>query len=145
MKIITKFINQGSVSVENSELLKDLENSTLYPYINFKDSINGIHVGVNKTIDAVRKVSFERDGDFKQKSTTPLQMRVGSVDQILNVVGLLIPSSYNSPYCIKNGKVQIIGERKRASSKHSGYKRCLSCCSIHLGIQVPTPETHCKR
>jgi hypothetical protein len=27
MKIITKFINQGNISSENSELLKDLENS----------------------------------------------------------------------------------------------------------------------
>jgi hypothetical protein len=108
MKIITKFINQGNVSVENAELLKDLENSTLYPFINFKDSTNGIHVGVNKTVDAVRMVSFEKDGEFKQRSTATLQMRVGSVDQILNVVGLFIPSSYNSPYCIKTGKVQDI-------------------------------------
>ncbi len=117
MKIITKFINQGTVSVENSELLKDLENSTLYPYINFKDSTNGIHIGVNKTIDAVRKVSFEKDGDFKQKSTSSLQMRVGSADQILNIVGLFIPSSYNSPYCIKNGRVQDI--RSLGDSKES--------------------------
>lgn len=115
MKIITKFINQGNVSAENSELLKDLENSTLYPFINFKDSPNGIHVGVNKTIDVIRAVSFEREGEFKQKPNSFLQMRVGSTDQILNVVGLFIPSSYNSPYCIKNGitkDVRSLGDSK---------------------------------
>jgi hypothetical protein len=115
MKIITKFINQGNISSENSELLKDLENSTLYPFINFKESKNHIQYTANKTIDAIRLVSFEREGDFKQKPKTPLQMRVGSFDQQLNVVGLFIPSSYNSPYCTKNSVVKNIrdlGESK---------------------------------
>jgi hypothetical protein len=110
MKIITKFINQGNISSENSELLKDLEQSTLYPFINFKESENGIHANVNKTIDAVRLVSFERTGEFKQNPKTRLQMRIGSVDQNLNVVGLFIPSSFKSPYCIKNSSVKDIRE-----------------------------------
>jgi hypothetical protein len=110
MKIITKFINQGNVSSENSELLKDLEQSTLYPFINFKESENGINAYVNKTVDAVRLVSFERSGDFKQNAKTKLQMRVGSVDQNLNVVGLFIPSTFKSPYCIKNSAVKDIRE-----------------------------------
>jgi hypothetical protein len=124
MKIITKFINQGNVSAENSELLKDLENSTLYPFINLKDSLNGIHVGVNKTIDVIRAVSFEREGDFKQKPNTPLQMRVGSNDHILNVVGFFIPSSYNSPYCIKNGitkDVRSLGDSKNGINLTSEF------------------------
>jgi len=40
IKIIQKFINLGKISTENAEFLKELEDATLYPYINFKNSSN---------------------------------------------------------------------------------------------------------
>jgi adenylate kinase family enzyme len=108
MKIITKFINQGNISSENSELLKDLENSTLYPFISFKDSPNSINYIPTKTVDTVRMVSFESEGDYKQKDKAMLQMRVGSFDQQLSIVGVFIPSTKKSPFCTKHKHVKDV-------------------------------------
>jgi hypothetical protein len=119
IKIIQKIINQGKITTENAEFLKELEDSTLYPYINFKSKPNSINISVNKTIDCIRAVSFDTTDQFKQKPNAKLQMRIGSNQQQLNVIGVMIPSNLKSPYCIKNKDVTDI---RNLGDNDNGYK-----------------------
>lgn len=119
IKIIQKFINQGKISTENAEFLKELEDSTLYPYINFKNKQNSVNVNLSKTIDCVRAVSFDTTDQFKQKPNAKLQMRVGSENQQLNIIGVMIPSNLKSAYCMKNKDVKNIRE---IGDNDNGYK-----------------------
>lgn len=119
IKIIQKFINLGKISTENAEFLKELEDSTLYPYINFKNKPNSVNISVRKTIDCVRAVSFDTTDQFKQKPNAKLQIRVGSENQHLNIIGVMIPSNLKSPYCIKNKDVKNIRD---LGDNENGYK-----------------------
>lgn len=102
ISIINKFINQGKRSVENNEYFNDLMNYKIYPYINFKDfEKSGFNVNFQKTIDVVRSVSFNKNGDFKQNSNNILQLRVGSKDMPVNIVGFMIPSNMKPLQCLK--------------------------------------------
>jgi len=102
IKIINKFINQGKRSIENNEYFNDLINYRSYPYINFRDfNRDGFPILLNKTIDIVRAVNFEKTGDFKQNKRSTIQMRIGSKDMNINIVGFMIPSSNKPIQCIK--------------------------------------------
>ena len=119
IKIIQKFINQGKVSTENAEFLKELEDATLYPYINLKNTPNSVNVSVNKTIDCVRAVSIDQREQFKQKPNAKLQMRIGSEGHQLNLCGVMIPSNLKSLYCLKNKDVTDI---RTLGDNDNGYK-----------------------
>lgn len=107
VSIINKFINQGKRSVENNEYFDDLINYKMYPYINFKDfEKNGFGVTLTKTLDVVRCVSLNKEGDFKQNSHNSLQLRVGSKDMILNVVGFMIPTNTKPLQCLKTRDIK---------------------------------------
>lgn len=116
IKIINKFINQGKRSVENNEYFNDLLEYRSYPYVNFKEfQKNGFHMMFNKTVDAVRAVSLETSGDFKQHNKSRLQMRIGGKDMIANVVGFMIPTNLSPVECVRvNDLVDIksVGKNK---------------------------------
>lgn len=102
LKIITKFMNLGRKSIENLDYFNDLMNYRSYPYINFKDfEKNGFSINLDKTVDIVRSVSFEKNGDFKQSQRNPLQLRIGSKDQIINIVGFIVPTNKRDINCLK--------------------------------------------
>jgi len=122
MKIINKFINKGNISIENAEFLRELENATVYPYINFKESDNSFMFSFNKTIDIPRFVNFEQTSDYKQKRSQRLIMRVGSEDMMLNIRGVFIPST-TSTYCNKNKNLVDI---KKVTDSNNGYELSLS-------------------
>ena len=120
IKIINKFINISKLSSENNEYLKDLEHIFLYPYLNLRESTNGLLVNTTKTIDAVRYVNFEKSTEFKQRPASYIENRVGTKDNFLNIVGFLIKGS-SSLYCIKNKELTNITDSK----DNNGFKKCL--------------------
>jgi hypothetical protein len=120
-KIINKFINVGKLSAENSEYLKDLEHIVIYPYLNLRDSPNGLMVQITKTIDALRYVNFENTTEYKQRQTAFIENRVGTKDNFLNMVGFLIKPQKNSLYCIKNKDLKSITNNK----EKNGFKICM--------------------
>lgn len=120
VSIINKFINQGKRSVENNEYFNDLINYKIYPYINFKDfDKNGFSVTFPKTIDVVRCVSVNKEGDFKQNSYNSLQLRVGSKDMTINVVGFMIPTNLKPLQCLKSRDVKDL--RSLDTKNNNGY------------------------
>lgn len=102
IKIITKLINQGNKVLESNDRFDDLINYKVYPYINFKDFKDcGFTLHLNKTVSAVRSVSLEHTGDFRQNKYSPMQMRVGAKNQFVNIIGFIIPSNINPIECTK--------------------------------------------
>lgn len=105
INIINKHIELKKYTTDTTDFFKDLEQYTLYPYINFSDFENSgfsITLTENKVINVVRYVSLMKDGEFKQHSLNNiLQTRVGVKDMVLNIVGFLIPSTKTSLQCIK--------------------------------------------
>jgi len=102
IKIINKFINQGKRSVENNEYFNDLIHYRSYPYVNFKEfKKDGFGITLNKTVDMVRGVSFETGGDFRQNPKSKLQLRIGSKEMVVNVVGFIIPTNLRPMQCLK--------------------------------------------
>lgn len=124
IKIINKFINQGKRSVENNEYFNDLINYRTYPYINFKDfKKDGFSIVLEKTSEIIRSVSFETSGDFKQNPRSNVQMRVGSKDMMVNIVGFIIPSSYKPVKCLRAG--ELIDIRSLSKKTKSGNELIL--------------------
>jgi len=121
IKIINKFINLGKISIENMEYLKDLEHTMIYPYINLKESQNGLIIHGTDTLDALRYVNFENSPEFKQRPNSYIDVRVGTKDMYMNVVGFLLRSN-NSPYCIKNKNLININTNSKVKN---GYKNTL--------------------
>lgn len=117
-KIINKFINVGKLSAENSEYLKDLEHLVIYPYINLRDSTNGIFIPLTKTIDTLRYINFEKSNEFKQRPNSYLENRVGSKNNFINIVGFLIKPS-ESLYCIKNKSLKQVTDSKEKNGFRS--------------------------
>jgi hypothetical protein len=109
INIINKFVNQTNLSTENIEYLNDLLHFRSYPYINFKEFENdGFPLMFDSTIDVVRSVSFEKTGDFKQNSTHKLQMRIGSKNMLINIVGFVIPPTNIHLKCTRiNNSIDI--------------------------------------
>jgi len=94
IKIINKLLNLGRRSIENNEYYNDLLAYRQYPYINFKDFEKyGFNLHVNKTYDVVRSVSFTS----AQNKSSALQIRVGSKDHNLNIVGIAVVNEAKSP------------------------------------------------
>ena len=121
IKIINKFLNLGKITAENLEYFKDLEHLMFYPYINLKESKNGIILPMTKTIDCLRYVNFENSSEFKQRPTSYIDVRIGSKDMLLNIVGFMLRSE-SSPYCIKNK--EIIDVSTNSKTKNS-YKNTM--------------------
>lgn len=103
IRIINKIHNIGVKKQQLIELYNDLIDFRKYPYINFKDmSKDGFSIKLNKTVDVVRSTSFGK------KDRKTLQMRVGSEEQIINIVGFMIPSKSVSTHCVTSSNVHMI-------------------------------------
>jgi hypothetical protein len=86
VKILSKMKNIIKMNTENLDLLNDLINYRLYPYISFKDfKKNGFIFSSDKTVDVVRNVSF----DYIKKNNI-LQTRIMSNEMLVNIVGFII-------------------------------------------------------
>ncbi len=120
IKIINKFINVAKISAENSEYLKDLEHIFIYPYLNLRESQNGLNLQMSKTIDALRYVNFDKSLENRQKPNAHIEVRTGSKDNYLNIVGFLIKPN-NSIYCIKNKELKNIV----TSKDKNGYQNTI--------------------
>lgn len=99
VKIINKLVLFGSRSLESNELYHDLLAYRKYPYINFRDFDRvGFQLLCDNTIDVIRMTSFN---EKLLRSNNKLQLRIGSQDQVLHIVGLAIPTNVSSIECIK--------------------------------------------
>jgi hypothetical protein len=134
LKIINKLLLQGGRVTDNNEYYNDLVGYRKYPYTNFKDfkkegfSINLLNI--QNPIDAIRRVSFKDSGQKFTKDKYN-QFRIGSKNQTLNMVGLVIPSNNTHLYCIETKKIQDIREfeflkdkkdKKTTYTLDNGYK-----------------------
>lgn len=129
MKIIDKLLKQGKNAIESNEFIMDLIQYRIYPYINFKDfEYNGFSITLNKTIDIVRKISFDKQGDFKQNNNNNIQFRTGANDHIINIVGFMIPTNINSLGCLKVSDVMNIRDIGIANKhkENNGYNLLLN-------------------
>jgi hypothetical protein len=125
IKIINKLINQGQKSIENNEYFNDLLHYRSYPYINFKDfNDNGFSLLLDTTIDAVRGVTYEKTGDHRQNDRNYLQLRTGSKEQIINIIGLMIPTNTRPIDCLKIKDVLNIRSLGNEKNKN-GYNLTL--------------------
>jgi len=124
-KILNKFANISKISSENLEYLRDLEHLVIYPYINLKESKNGILLQMTKTVDSLRYVNFENSTEFKQRPNTLLDVRVGTDNNYLNIVGFMLNTD-NSIYCIKNKNILNINEKTKTNN---GYEHSLELLS----------------
>lgn len=122
LKILHKIHNQGKATIENNEYYNDLLNLRMYPYANFKDFKKyGFSINTNKTIDAVRSMSFDN-----AKPNNDLQLRVGSNGQLLNITGFMVPSNKISLHCLKSKDVfdvRKLGYKGKSNIKkyNNGY------------------------
>lgn len=125
VKILNKFQNQGRRAIENNEYYHDLLNYKKYPYINFKDFQKyGFNISPTKTLDAVRSINFEKANE--NRKNRPIQVRIGSQDQSLNIVGFIIPSKKNDIKCLNIRDfidIRKIGykEQDKIEKKTNGY------------------------
>lgn len=120
IQIINKFKIQGKRSVENNEYFNDLIHYKTYPYINFKEFDKfGFSITLQKTIDVVRYVSIANLGEFKQNKNNVLQMRVGSKDTTLNIIGFIIPTNQKQIQCIKSQ--DVINIKNLSKKNQNGF------------------------
>jgi hypothetical protein len=109
IQIINKLKNQNNISSENINYLNDLLIYKLCPYINFKDYEKyGCNITLNKTIDVIRNVSVTRTGEFKQNIKNVLQLRTGSKNSSINIIGLMIPTNKLPIKCVKTQNTKNI-------------------------------------
>ena len=136
INIINKYVNMMKQNVESADYFRDLEQFKMYPYINFNDFENyGMTIGLTKTIDTVRYVSFLKSGEFKQRSINNIiQTRIGSSDMAINIVGFMIPSTTTPLQCIPIKNVLDI--RSLDKNEKNGVNLVLDYLrSTHLNLR----------
>jgi hypothetical protein len=102
IKIINKLMNQGKKAIENNEYYNDLLHYRQYPYVNFKDfKDHGFSIIMDETVDVVRFVSLDKEGEYKQSKRSTLQLRVAGKDHVVNVVGFMIPTNTKPLECLR--------------------------------------------
>lgn len=122
IKIINKLLNQGKRSIENNEYYNDLIHYRKYPYINFKDFRDyGFSISLSETIDVVRSISL--DPEQKQNDKNYIQLRIGEKDQIVNIVGFIIPTNTRPIECLKIRDFSDIRslDKKQTPAGMNGY------------------------
>ena len=98
IRVINKIHNIGFQFIKENEYYFDLVNYKLYPYINFKDFKNdGFNFTVyDKIIDLIRYSTFEFKKANEKISKNSLQLRIGSNDMNINIVGFMF-NIFNKP------------------------------------------------
>lgn len=98
LKIISKMKNIIKTDNENIDLMSDLVEYRLYPYISFKEfKKNGFFFNPNTTTDAVRNCSIN---DKDKKKFDVLQTRIISEDMTVNIIGFAIINTSDTIDCI---------------------------------------------
>ena len=109
IKIISKMKNIIKMNNENHDLLNDLINYRLYPYISFKDfKTNGFVFNSNSTLDGIRNISIK---DIDKKKFNILQTRIVSDNMLVNIVGFAIINNNDELECTNtNSFINICDE-----------------------------------
>lgn len=109
LKIISKMKNIIKIDNENIDLLGDLINYRLYPYISFKEfKNNGFFFNPETTTDAIRNCSIN---DIGREKFDVLQTRIISQNMNVNIIGFAIINTTDSIDCINtNTFVDISSE-----------------------------------
>ena len=118
LKIITKLKNIIKLDSENNDLLNDLINYRLYPYIPFKEfKHNGFYFNSESTIDVVRNCSInienttkQEKNNISQKKFDILQTRIISKNMTVNIVGFAIINNIDNLYCININSFENISD-----------------------------------
>lgn len=133
IKIISKYINMGRKTGETLDLFNDLLSYQESPYMNFKDfKHSGFGITLNKTVDVVRQVSFEKIGDFRQNKFSNLQLRTASNNQLVNIVGFMIPTNTRPLECLKVKDIKDVHEVSK-----NGYDFTLSYIDEYVLKEEP--------
>jgi len=118
IRIIKKLRNQGRKAIENNEYYNDLIAYRLYSYTNFKDfSKYGFRMIMNETIDAVRYISF--DNSIPREKNNFIEFRIGNSEQVLNIVGFMMPTNIVPLQCLKIKNVNDIRVLKFGKNKYN--------------------------
>lgn len=109
LKIISKMKNIVKIDNENVDLLSDLINYRLYPYISFKEfKANGFFFNPNTTTEAVRNCSIN---DIGKEKLDILQTRIISENMTVNIIGFAIINTTDTIDCVDmNSFVNISDE-----------------------------------
>jgi hypothetical protein len=109
VKIINKILSSGIKGIENNDSFNELIYHRKYPYVNFKElSKDGFSLLFDKTKKVIRHTTFSKDGQTKQMLRNPVQLRIGSSEQQLNIVGFLFNPSKNALECLRVNDVQNV-------------------------------------
>lgn len=107
IRIMTKLLQ--SKSVENVENINEMWNYRQSPYVNFKDfKKNGFPILFDQTRSAIRSISFEKDGTMRQTPHSLVQLRTGSHDQQINIVGFAVNTSRLPLDCAKVRNLSLV-------------------------------------
>lgn len=125
-KIIKKLLNIGKKAIENNQYYDDLITYRKYPYINFKElKSDGFPLKLDKTIDAIRHVSFERLRKNPLSLSYSPQFRIGSNNMTVNIVGFVSSPKHINLMCKKMKNITNIRNFKKVGKKTlvtNGYK-----------------------
>lgn len=118
INITNKYLHVEKHLPELEEYFREFSDYCKYPYVNFKDFEHyGFSLYLDNTIEnplnIVRYVNFIKN---KEVTVNQLQMRIGSADMIINIVGFMFPSNKTNIYCINPHNVHNI------SKTTNGYK-----------------------
>ena len=109
IKIISKMKNIIKMNNENLDLLNDLINYKLYPYISFKDfKSNGFVFSSESTLDGIRNVSIS---DIGKKKFNILQTRIVSENMLVNIIGFAIINTNDPIDCINTNSFVNISDQ----------------------------------
>lgn len=118
LNIIYKLQNIGRSAIEGNEFYNDLINIRKYPYINFKEfSKDGFTIKFSDTVSAVRLTSIKKT---KSHSDYNMEMRVGSNDMTVNIVGFIY-SPINNIFCLKQKDIHEIRTKKNPNGAMTMY------------------------
>ena len=108
VKIITKL--EQSENTTDLDYLIDLNNIRSYPYINFKDmSADGFKLRSSLMIQAIRYSNIKHKNPKNRK----LDLRVGHLNQPLNVIGIIFNPSNRHLECVDTSMlIDIRGKHK---------------------------------
>lgn len=105
IKIINKYLNQGKLTITSDDYFNDLAEYRTYPYINFKNFNNyGFNLKMNKTVDMMRYTTIEN----MSKDDSYIQLRVGSKNMNVSIVGFMLKPSFTSIHCLKSSMLNNI-------------------------------------
>lgn len=98
LKIISKMKTVVKVDNQNVDLLSDLINYRLYPYVSFKEfKANGFFFNPNTTTDAIRNCSIS---DVGKKKFDVLQTRIISENMTVNIIGFAMINTMDAIDCV---------------------------------------------